>query len=621
MALRLLPPSHSRPPLPRFWADLRYVLSGFPMAIVSFPVLVIMTTMSVATLAVWLGVLLMPPTLMLASTFARLSKQRYLVHGGTLEPVQYREFAPGVFGRIRIISDPRRWLDLAFEALIAVPVRVTTSAVTVGWIFMGLGGLSYGWWSSALPRAAAQNALDIGIAALIGGLFLVTLPIVVAWLAHGDALLVAALLGSDSPGAEQTVGKAAPERSFSPTAWSRAGAGFAAMALLAVGWPVLVVLYGLDMTEAMVWVGLHCAAIVVALRWSWSGLVLSLVASGVLLHLTESMQSTAWPWPVTVLLTQCAVLSVLGFVQPWYFAISGWSASVVVTIATLVTTPSLPDGAIGNSSLFVSVSAAVVAASTLGRTWIRNAGKLQAAERASMVHDRRTKELAERNRIARELHDVVAHSMSVISVQAATARYRHPEIGATAQQEFKEIADSSRQALGEMRLLLNILRNEDDAPTAPTPNLSDLDALVETTRASGTLIHYRGLPQDHSEMLQRIPPATALAAYRTVQEALSNALRHAPGAAVTVELTVEPENTVGRALCIAVTNDLPRGPVRAVPGSGLGLTGIAERTAAVGGTVQTGPTSDGKFAVRARLPIDLPAPPHTPVGGQISSAE
>lgn len=607
----------------RFGKNLVYVLAGFPIGLISFPILVTMTTVSVATLVVWLGALLLPLTLLFASSFAALSKKRLVALNGSVEPVSYRRYAPGVFGKLRIISDPRRWLDLGFEVLIAFPLRLMTFVLTITWSLIGLGGVTYFFWSFYLPgeriviqllqitepalipdSTVVQYLLDSGAHFVLGAVFLVTLPPIVAGLAKLDATLVAALLGTRTPRNTPDAMDMAPERSFSTTAWSRAGTGLAAGTLLAVGWPVLSVVYSVEVLAAMVWVVVHCASILVALRWTWAGLGFSLLASGALIALTAGADVAVWPWPVTVLLTQCAVFIVAGLVRPWYYALSGWSVSVLVTLGVMFSVaPDLPDGSLGNSIVFTSVSAGTVASATLGRMWIRNAGRLQAAERTSALQDRRSKELAERNRIARELHDVVAHSMSVISVQAATAKYRNPDIGETAQREFSEIAGSSRQALAEMRMLLSILRHDDEAPTAPTPDLTDIDALVEATRASGTIIHYRGLQDTDDGMLANTAPATALAAYRTVQEALSNALRHAPGAEVDVELNVASTDENTHRLNIFVTNGPPEHQHVAAAGSGLGLTGIHERTVAVGGTSETGPTPDGGFAVHASLPL------------------
>jgi signal transduction histidine kinase len=181
--------------------------------------------------------------------------------------------------------------------------------------------------------------------------------------------------------------------------------------------------------------------------------------------------------------------------------------------------------------------------------------------------------------------------MSVITVQASTARYRQPGLDEAIQQEFEEIAASSRRALGEMRGLLGILRGQDTAPTAPLPGLGDVAGLVESTRASGAEITFTGTDAE-------VPDAVGLTAFRLVQEALSNALRHAPGSAVTVTVTDEGYN-----LRVRVTNTAPERSDEPTPGARLGLAGIRERAHALGGTVTAGHTPDGGFELTATLPV------------------
>lgn len=603
--------------------DLGYVLPGLPIAIFSFSLLLAMFAVSLATLVVWVGALLLPMSLVVASGFAELDRARLRRWGMPLAPAAYRRLGPGVVGKVRILADPRRWLDLVFGMLIAFPVRLLTTLITLLWGLLGLGLSTYFFWSLFVPgeRNLAQllrlidpqlvpsgetavYLLDSGAHLLLGVLFLVTLRPAVRTIAQFDAGLTVSLLGAEqvaSPasGTEPDAPQTRSAHSFSGMAWSWIGAGFAAVVLLAVGWPVVAVVYEVPVAVVMVIVLAHCGALLLTLRWAWLGLALSLTASGATMLATgwqlEESGASVWPWPVTTLITHCAVLVVAALSRPWYYAAAAWSGGVVLTLSALLgSAPDLSEGAVGTSIVASTVSAAVVVVGALSRLWIVSAGRLEVAERTSAEQDRRRQELQERNRIARELHDVVAHSMSVISVQAATARYRIPGMDAAAQREFEEIAGSSREALGEMRMLLSVLRAEDDAPTAPEPGLRDIDALIESTRASGTQIRYSGL----SEQVPQENPATGLAAYRAVQEALSNALRHAPGAAVDVALSLEK----GHRLRVEVVNEAPpRPPKEPAPGAGLGLSGIRERVGAVGGSVQMGPTPEGGFAVRARL--------------------
>lgn len=596
-----------------------YVLPGLPIAVFSFGLLLGLTVTSVATLIIWVGALLLPMTLVVASGFAELDRNRLRHWGAAVAAVDYRPLGPGVAGKLRLVLDPRRWLDLVFEMLIALPLRLITFTVTAVWSLAGPAGLTYFVWSLFIPddgpvimlmeatnpqiipeSGTAQYLLDAGVYFMAGLLFLITLPVVLRALASFDAMLTTALLGAEGRGeffghsTAETGHISRHQASFSARAWSWIGAGFVAVVMLAIGWPITAALYSVNVALAMVLVLVHCGAIILTLRWVWPGLGLSLLASAGIMAATAEAELAVWPWPVTAMVTQIAVLVVAALTKPWYCAASGWCAGAVLTLAALlITAPGLPEGALGTGIVFTSVSAGLVVVGILIRLWILNAGRLEAAERSSAQQDRRRKELEDRNRIARELHDVVAHSMSVISVQASTAQYRLPELGEKAQQEFEEIAASSRQALSEMRALLGILRGDDAAPTAPVPTLTDIEDLVESTLASGAQIEYHHNTDDDAE----VSATVGLTTYRLVQEALSNALRHAPGAAISVRTTLQDE-----LLKVEVHNTAPRSQAAPSPGSGLGLEGIRDRVASLRGTVRARATAEGGFEVQAELP-------------------
>jgi signal transduction histidine kinase len=202
----------------------------------------------------------------------------------------------------------------------------------------------------------------------------------------------------------------------------------------------------------------------------------------------------------------------------------------------------------------------------------------------------------ERSRIARELHDMIAHSLSVMVVQAGAAEEvakRHPERVA---EPLRSIQETGRQALTEMSRLLGILRGGEEIGLAPQPGLDDLEALLEQTRRAG-------LPVDVAvEGIRRpLPPGPDLSAYRILQEALTNARKHAGPATVHVTLRYRDE-----ALEIEVLDDGP-GARNGFAG-GHGLIGMRERVAVFGGELQTGPRPDGGFAVRAELPLDGAGP-------------
>jgi signal transduction histidine kinase len=196
----------------------------------------------------------------------------------------------------------------------------------------------------------------------------------------------------------------------------------------------------------------------------------------------------------------------------------------------------------------------------------------------------------ERARIARELHDIIGHSMSVISLQAGAAEQllkRDPE---RAEGHLRAVQAAAHEALVEMRRLMGVLR-EDEAPYAPQPGLGSLDALARDAGLEVEIV-VEGAPA-------ALPPAVDLAAYRIVQEALTNARKHA--GAQRARVTVRHGE---RELALTVAN--PRGRGAAVDGvsGGRGLAGMRERVRVFGGRVEAGPDGDGGFVVRARLPLE-----------------
>jgi len=210
----------------------------------------------------------------------------------------------------------------------------------------------------------------------------------------------------------------------------------------------------------------------------------------------------------------------------------------------------------------------------------------------------------ERARIARELHDVVAHHISMVAVQAETARLTTPGMPAAGAQRLSAIGDTARAALTEMRRLLGVLREDAQADAAerrPQPGLTQLNDLLDEARAvsgTGARLIVSGPPA-------ALDPGVELAAYRIVQEALTNARRHAPGAAVDVELHY------GREVLRLRIRDNGPGPPPALPtglDGGHGLAGMRERAAAVGGELRTGPAAGGGFLVEAALPAQVEVP-------------
>jgi signal transduction histidine kinase len=218
----------------------------------------------------------------------------------------------------------------------------------------------------------------------------------------------------------------------------------------------------------------------------------------------------------------------------------------------------------------------------------------QAAER-TRAEEARRRAGEERMRIARELHDVLAHNISLINVQAGVALHLMDEQPGQSRTALVAIKQASNDALGELRSVLDVLRQGDEAPPrAPASGLAQLDSLVAGAGATGLEVRTRveGLPRP-------LPAGTDLAAFRIVQESLTNVTRHAGPASATVLVRYGPDD-----LTVRVDDD-GRGPAAATgPGNGNGIRGMRERVAALGGELTTGPRPGGGFRVQARLPID-----------------
>jgi signal transduction histidine kinase len=313
----------------------------------------------------------------------------------------------------------------------------------------------------------------------------------------------------------------------------------------------------------------------------------------------------SWSWVPP----QIPVLLLAFVVAAWRYGRAVLWGMVALMVPVLwIWTPDSGDATGGSVALIVL---AILVDSLGGRARARRA--LTAETERTELEKARRAVLEERARIARELHDVVAHHMSLIAVQAETAPYRLTAMGDEAGGEFGSISAQAREALREMRRLLGVLRSEPGLPTggpsggpgggpggtglgapldlAPQPGLADVAGLVDGVRRAGVTVHLSLLD------VPGVAPGVGLCAYRIVQEALSNATRHAPGAEVTVAIRQD-----GDQLDLSVGNGPPRSAGRG-HGSGQGLVGMRERVDLLAGSLTTGTTPDGGFRVHARLPL------------------
>src|SRR5215218_10060131 len=277
-------------------------------------------------------------------------------------------------------------------------------------------------------------------------------------------------------------------------------------------------------------------------------------------------------WPARM---AAAVTGVLVVARPWDGGPAGEQFSRWLGGAVLVLLP----GAIG---IYVRTRAQLLAA-------LRERAERAEAEQELLARDA---VLTERTRIAREMHDAVGHRVSLMVLQAGAIEMAAKD-SERVEQLAGQVQTAGRQALDELRQMVGVLRagETEDAPLAPQPGLDALPRLVDESRQAGMAVEPTGLPDGAS-----VDPAVSRAAYRIVQEALTNAGKHAPGAPVSVAVERPAEQLVVRVV---------NGPGHAsepAPGGGFGLVGLAERVRTLGGRLTAEPRLDGGFLVEAVLP-------------------
>ncbi|MEV8585518.1 sensor histidine kinase [Streptomyces sp. NPDC051180] len=315
--------------------------------------------------------------------------------------------------------------------------------------------------------------------------------------------------------------------------------------------------------------------------------------------LTLAYLAAGYPYgPVFVLVAvACFAAVVHGHrTAAWWALGLLWAGHLLIAHGLYRRLPPAGDGPAswGQELPAAAFAVAVLAASELVRVrreqWAQHRAERAAAER------RRADE--ERLRIARELHDVLAHSIAVINVQAGVGLALLDSDPEQARTALTTIKAASKEALGEVRQVLDTLRAPGDAPRTPAPGLDRLPDLVEQAAATGLTVTVTT-----SGPRTALPPGADLAAFRIVQEALTNVVRHSASRAARVEIARGP----GR-LDLRVDDDGPATGTEA-GGSGNGLAGMRERAAALGGTIEAGARPDGGFRVHAVLPLPVEETP------------
>ncbi len=273
-----------------------------------------------------------------------------------------------------------------------------------------------------------------------------------------------------------------------------------------------------------------------------------------------------------------------------------WAAGAVVAVGLLADIPTVvagrPWGELAGPDVLLLVAYTFgLLVAGLRRQAVEHQRRAERAEREQQ-EAAESAAAAERARIARELHDIVSHDVSLMVLQASVERQAHPDDSTAA--TLASIEATGREALAELRRMLGVLRADGEgAPLAPQPGVAQLPDLVENARAAGLPVRLvvAGRPVP-------IPPGLDIAAYRIVQEALTNAAKHAAGADVTATVCYGD-----RDLAIEVVDDGARTAPPALEGGGHGLVGVRERVSVLGGTFEAAPRPDGGFRLRATLPL------------------
>ncbi|WP_329219544.1 histidine kinase [Streptomyces sp. NBC_01485] len=301
-----------------------------------------------------------------------------------------------------------------------------------------------------------------------------------------------------------------------------------------------------------------------------------------------------WPWLPASFISHLVVLAVVAIrtrprTAAWMWLLTGAYGFVAETVFGW--------GHYDTNIAPMLVFSAIVLLT--GTVWHirRQAEQEVTAQQTVTAHERsRRTLLEERTTIARELHDVVAHHMSVVAIQAEAAPYRVENPPPELEKAFATIRENAVAALTELRRVLGVVRAEDyEVPDAPQPTLAELDGLLANVREAGLEVE-----KAVTGAVRELPQGVELSAYRMVQEALSNTLRHAPGASARVEV-----GYVLGGLGLRIVNSAPPNPtlIKPSPGAGHGITGMRERVSMLNGEMTAEPTPTGGYEVTVFLPV------------------
>lgn len=358
--------------------------------------------------------------------------------------------------------------------------------------------------------------------------------------------------------------------------------------LLAIAWPTLGLTHRVPASLWPMVAALGVMPLIWVARAPFLGWITWIIPATVIPFVFELTSTNNFPWQITAFLVLLALLIAVGARESPLRILVSFVGTVLLFVLWL------PQGM---TSGWAFGAAAFLALGLLLRGLFRSRQEVAAQSARAEAQQARAAVAEERTRIARDLHDVVAHRMSLVVVQAQSAQYRLSGVTPEVAAEFESVAAQAREALNEMRAMLGVLRSEDHAPEqAPQPGVADVQRLLRSTREAGVDLAWsiRGEIEPG--------PATAMVLFRVLQESLANASRHAPGAPVRVEIDY------GEAVAVRVASGAGRGRPRDTSGSGgHGIPGMSARAAAVGGQLAAGPDPAGGWLVTATLPSRAPA--------------
>ncbi|MGH3314754.1 MAG: sensor histidine kinase [Nocardioidaceae bacterium] len=359
-----------------------------------------------------------------------------------------------------------------------------------------------------------------------------------------------------------------------------------AAALFALSWPTLFASHDVPSSLAPLVAAIGVLPVLLIRTNPLAAWALTTLAAVGIAMAFPPLPAYAFPWQPMHFLVMLATLVAVTLTCPWKQVFGVWLATVAVVAVFMP--PGLKPGWIFGVSM-VTATAGLLRGLLLSRRQLARQEELSELERA------RRAVLEERSRIARDLHDVVAHRMSLVVVQAQTASRRLEGVPPHVEQELDSIAEQAREALNEVRGMLGVLRSDGRLPeTAPQPSLDEVEPLLTDTRSAGVDLEWSitGDPSGCSD-------AAGMVVFRILQESLANASRHAPGAHVFVDIGYD-ESSVSLSVVNGPATSEP--PTPSGRQDGAGIIGMVTRAQAIGGWLEAAPTDDGGFVVQARIP-------------------